>query len=80
MEVMLIGGPYNGMMIDVKEQRGFPTQREIWFPVPWSSEPLSVDDFLQPAKIPALDQFLYVLEPTYLKDKPQHFEYHYQGR
>lgn len=80
MKVMLVGGPFNGWVRDVKESRGFPEERELWFPIPGGSKRLFVDDFLQPANNLPLGQLLYVLEPTYLTDKPHNFEYHYQGR
>ncbi|HAZ8269206.1 TPA: hypothetical protein J8W34_000297 [Citrobacter koseri] len=81
MKVKLIGGPYDGRIIDVEESHGLPKQSSLYFPPPLSApRKLTADDFSPGSSDIPVQEFLYALNRAYITDKAHNFEYHYQGR
>jgi|GEM_PF-6952610 len=78
MKVKLIGGPFDGAIVDVETNRGIP-QRELVMHDCYSSSKLIAADFSLPEKSES-NLHLYTLENVYKKDRVHDYEYHYQGR
>lgn len=86
MKVMLVGGPFDGWIIEAQERHGLPERSTFSFRLQSSSKgKLTAEDFATLSNSPCspntpVPDILYVLDKTYITDKPHNFEYHYQGR